>query len=186
MDSIRNGWFSELSELWPGQCFSLEVKEVLYKDKSKYQDVLIFESKNNGRVLALDGIIQCTQKDEFSYQEMITFLPLCSHPNPENVLIVGGGDGGVAREVDKHPLVKRCVQVIKLILYARTWIGRRFFEFFRSRGRATLKICFSNSHLRKLNIYLMFLRIYLISPTLKGTTKHRGSKQLNAISLRLN
>nr|CAI5845325.1 unnamed protein product [Callosobruchus analis] len=111
MDSIRNGWFSELSELWPGQCFSLEVKEVLYKDKSKYQDVLIFESKNNGRVLALDGIIQCTQKDEFSYQEMITFLPLCSHPNPENVLIVGGGDGGVAREVDKHPLVKRCVQV---------------------------------------------------------------------------
>nr|CAH7737816.1 unnamed protein product [Callosobruchus chinensis] len=111
MDRIRNGWFSELSELWPGQCFSLEVKEVLYKDKSKYQDVLIFESKNNGTVLALDGIIQCTQKDEFSYQEMITFLPLCAHPNPESVLIVGGGDGGVAREVDKHPLVKRCVQV---------------------------------------------------------------------------
>ncbi|VEN39443.1 unnamed protein product [Callosobruchus maculatus] len=121
MDRIRNGWFSELSELWPGQCFSLEVKEVLYKDKSKYQDVLIFESKNNGRVLALDGIIQCTQKDEFSYQEMITFLPLCSHPNPENVLIVGGGDGGVAREVDKHPLVKRCVQVIKLNFFK---IGR--------------------------------------------------------------
>ncbi|CAH1954374.1 unnamed protein product [Acanthoscelides obtectus] len=111
MDSIRKGWFSELSELWPGQCFSLEVKEVLYKDKSKYQDILIFESKNNGTVLALDGIIQCTQKDEFSYQEMITFLPLCAHPNPENVLIVGGGDGGVAREVEKHPLVKRCVQV---------------------------------------------------------------------------
>lgn len=59
----------------------------------------------------MDGIIQCTEKDEFAYQEMITFLPLCSHPNPQKVLIVGGGDGGVAREVQKHPLVKEIVQV---------------------------------------------------------------------------
>lgn len=48
----------------------------------------------HGRALILDGIIQCTVKDEFSYQEMISFLPLCCHPNPEKVLIVGGGDGG--------------------------------------------------------------------------------------------
>lgn len=111
MDKVRNGWFSEISELWPGQCFSLEVKKVLYEDKSAYQDIMVFESKHNGTVLVLDGIIQCTQKDEFSYQEMITFLPLCAHSNPEKVLIVGGGDGGVAREVQKHPLVKEFVQV---------------------------------------------------------------------------
>lgn len=61
--------------------------------------------------MILDGIIQCTERDEFAYQEMIAFLPLCAHPNPSKVLIVGGGDGGVAREVTKHPLVKEIVQV---------------------------------------------------------------------------
>ncbi|XP_057658560.1 spermidine synthase [Diorhabda carinulata] len=111
MEKLGKGWFSEISDLWPGQCFSLQVKEVLYKDKSDYQDILIFESTNNGRALALDGIIQATQKDEFSYQEMITFIPLCAHENPQKVLIVGGGDGGVAREVQKHPSVKEIVQV---------------------------------------------------------------------------
>lgn len=54
-------------------------------------------SEAHGRALILDGIIQCTEKDEFSYQEMISFIPLCCHPKPEKVLIVGGGDGGVAR-----------------------------------------------------------------------------------------
>ncbi|CAH0549662.1 unnamed protein product [Brassicogethes aeneus] len=111
MDAIRNGWFSELSSLWPAQCFSLEVTEPLYSGKSDFQDVLVFKSKKHGNVLVLDGAIQCTEFDEFSYQEMITFLPLNAHGNPQKVLIVGGGDGGVAREVSKHPLVKEIVQV---------------------------------------------------------------------------
>jgi spermidine synthase len=71
---------------------------------------LIF-SETYGRALTLDGIIQCTEKDEFSYQEMISMLPLCNHPAPKRVLIVGGGDGGVAREVCKHPLVEEVFQV---------------------------------------------------------------------------
>lgn len=54
--------------------------------------------------------MQATEFDEFSYQEMISFLPLNSHPNPEKVLIIGGGDGGVARECTKHPLVKEIYQ----------------------------------------------------------------------------
>lgn len=61
-------------------------------------------------MLVLDGRIQCTELDEHSYQEMISFLPLNAHPNPEKVLIIGGGDGGVAREVAKHPLVKEITQ----------------------------------------------------------------------------
>lgn len=61
--------------------------------------------------MILDGIIQCTESDEFAYQEMISFLPLNSHPCPKNVLIVGGGDGGVAREVAKHKLVENITQV---------------------------------------------------------------------------
>ncbi|EDW96690.1 spermidine synthase isoform X1 [Drosophila yakuba] len=112
MDSLNNGWFSELqADLWPGQSFSLKVKEVIHKEKSKFQDIQIVETETYGRCLILDGIIQCTARDEFSYQEMISFLPLCAHPNPKKVLIVGGGDGGVAREVVKHPLVEEVHQV---------------------------------------------------------------------------
>ncbi|KAK6176467.1 hypothetical protein SNE40_014751 [Patella caerulea] len=106
MDSIRNGWFSELSPLWPGQCMSLEVDKVLYHEKSKFQDILVFKSKTYGNVLVLDGVIQVTERDEHSYQEMLAHIPLFCHPNPKKVLIIGGGDGGVAREVLKHPEVE--------------------------------------------------------------------------------
>jgi len=63
---------------------------------------MVFDSETYGRVLVLDGVIQLTERDEFAYQEMITHLPLFAHPNPKRVLIVGGGDGGVAREVARH------------------------------------------------------------------------------------
>ncbi|XP_037085303.1 spermidine synthase-like [Pollicipes pollicipes] len=109
MDGIKTGWFSEFSSLWPGQCLSLEVEEVLFHEKSEFQDIMVLQSKAFGRTLILDGVIQCTEKDEFSYQEMISFLPLNSHANPKKVLIVGGGDGGVAREVVKHPAVEQVV-----------------------------------------------------------------------------
>ena len=112
MDAIKPGWFSEINnDLWPGVSLSLEVLDVIHRERSEYQEVMVVDTKSHGRTLILDGIIQCTEKDEFSYQEMIAFLPLCSHPNPKTVLIVGGGDGGVAREVAKHPLVERIVQV---------------------------------------------------------------------------
>ncbi|KAK7450502.1 hypothetical protein BaRGS_00039933 [Batillaria attramentaria] len=107
MDQIKDGWFSELSELWPGQSMSLQVEEVLFNEKSKYQNVLVFKSKTYGNVLVLDGVIQCTERDEFSYQEMIAHLPLCCHPSPRRVLVIGGGDGGVAREVLKHKQVEK-------------------------------------------------------------------------------
>ena len=73
---------------------------------SKYQDVLVFESTDYGNVLVLDNAIQVTERDEFSYQEMITHLAMNSHPNPKKVLVIGGGDGGVLREVVKHESVE--------------------------------------------------------------------------------
>lgn len=85
---------------------SLKVKEVLDHHRSLYQDVLVFESETFGKVLVLDGVIQVTERDEFSYQEMITHIPLYAHPNPKKVLVIGGGDGGVLREVAKHPMVE--------------------------------------------------------------------------------
>lgn len=125
MDQIKDGWFTELSPdqrgpsqgcgdncqensggSWRGQAFSLQIKKILFHEKSKYQDVLVFESESYGNVLVLDGIIQCTDRDEFAYQEMLTHLAMCSHPCPSKVLIIGGGDGGVLREVLKHESVE--------------------------------------------------------------------------------
>jgi spermidine synthase len=110
MDSLKPGWFSEFSTLWAGQAFSIAVDKILHQERSQYQDILVLQTPAYGRVLVLDGVIQCTERDEFSYQEMMTFVPLCSHPNPRNVLIIGGGDGGVAREVAKYPTVETIVQ----------------------------------------------------------------------------
>lgn len=104
--SVKDGWFKESSKLWPGQAMTLEVTEILHTEKSAFQDVLVFQSKNYGNVLALDGVIQCTERDEFSYQEMITHIAMNSHPDPKKVLVIGGGDGGVLREVVKHDCIE--------------------------------------------------------------------------------
>ncbi|KAL2315811.1 Spermidine synthase [Schizosaccharomyces pombe] len=106
---IKDGWFREINNMWPGQAMTLKVKKVLYAGKSKYQDVLVFESETYGHVLVLDGAIQATERDEFSYQEMIAHLALNSHPNPKKVLVIGGGDGGVLREVVKHECVEEAI-----------------------------------------------------------------------------
>jgi len=103
---LMNGWFSEVNSQWPGQAMSLEVEEVLFDQKSEYQHVVVFKSKTWGNVLVLDGVIQLTERDEMAYQEMIAHLPLYSHANPERVLVIGGGDGGVIREIVKHDCVK--------------------------------------------------------------------------------
>jgi Spermine/spermidine synthase domain/Spermidine synthase tetramerisation domain len=63
----------------------------------------VFESEAYGRVLVLDGVIQCTDRDEFAYQEMMAHVPLCALPSPaRRALVVGGGDGGVLRELARH------------------------------------------------------------------------------------
>jgi len=107
-DSVIEGdWFFEKSnEYLPGQKFGLQVEEVLFRERSAYQDVLMFRSKSYGNVMVLDGWINSVERDEFIYQEMISHLPLNSHPDPRRVLVVGGGDGGVARECARHPLVQ--------------------------------------------------------------------------------
>lgn len=111
-DLIDDGWFREVnSNAFPGQSFSLKVEKVLHHETSEFQDVLVFKSTDFGNVLVLDGIIQCTERDEFAYQEMITHLAMFSHRAPKNVLVIGGGDGGVLREVVKHPSVENATLV---------------------------------------------------------------------------
>lgn len=86
-----------------------KVKETLVTKKTKYQDLAILDTSFFGRMLVLDGIVQTTIKDEFVYHEMITHIPLFTHPNPKKVLVVGGGDGGAIREILKHPSVEKAV-----------------------------------------------------------------------------
>ncbi|KAJ4872452.1 spermidine synthase 1 [Raphanus sativus] len=105
--SVIPGWFSEMSPMWPGEAHSLKVEKVLFQGKSDYQDVIVFQSATYGKVLVLDGVIQLTERDECAYQEMITHLPLSSIPNPKKVLVIGGGDGGVLREVARHASVEQ-------------------------------------------------------------------------------
>ncbi|KAI3907257.1 hypothetical protein MKW92_005142 [Papaver armeniacum] len=118
-DTVVSGWFSEVpsdsegvrdvyynNPMWPGEAHSLKVENILFKGKSKYQEILVFESSKYGKVLVLDGIVQLTEKDECAYQEMISHLPLCSIPSPKNVLVIGGGDGGVLREISRHKSVE--------------------------------------------------------------------------------
>lgn len=107
MNKLQGEWFSEISEMWPGQALSLKVKEMIYHEKSEFQDIAVFESESMGRVLTLDGVIQVTDKDEFAYQEMITHLPLSTKVGElKKVCIIGGGDGGVVREILRYDSIE--------------------------------------------------------------------------------
>jgi len=79
-----------------------EVKRI----KSKYQEILVLETPEFGKMLILDGLVQTTERDEFIYHEMLVHPALLAHPNPERVLIIGGGDGGSVREALKHKQVQ--------------------------------------------------------------------------------
>lgn len=102
-------WFEEkLYDHWR-QTFN--VSKVLFHEKTELQDLVIFEAPVFGRVLALDGVIQVTEGDEFVYHEMMAHTPILAHGAARNVCIIGGGDGGVLREVLKHPGVEKAVMV---------------------------------------------------------------------------
>ena len=99
-----------VSEIDQGFGNTVEITNILCNIKSRYQRIKIYETANLGRLLMLDDIIQLTEFDEYAYQEMMVHPALQVHPNPEKVLIIGGGDGGVAREVARHKCVKHIDQ----------------------------------------------------------------------------
>jgi len=88
-----------------------EVGRVLYEVQTEHQHLVLFEHKFFGKMLMLDGATQVTTADEFIYHEMMTHVPIFAHGNAKEVLIVGGGDCGIAEEVLKHKTIKRLTQV---------------------------------------------------------------------------
>ena len=96
-------WFTEY---WTdGVGLTIKADEVK-KIKSKYQEIVVLDTPQFGKVLILDGLVQTTEKDEFIYHEMLAHPAMIMHPEPKKVLVIGGGDGGTVREVLKHPSVE--------------------------------------------------------------------------------
>ena len=86
---------------------TMKINKTLHTEQTDCQYLEMAETAEWGNMLFLDGMVMTSEKDEFVYHEMVAHVPLFTHPNPENVLVVGGGDGGVIREVLKHPSVKK-------------------------------------------------------------------------------
>jgi spermidine synthase len=90
---------------------TFEVERVIHEMQTKHQHLVLFEHPFFGKMLMLDGATQVTAKDEFVYHEMMTHVPILAHGHAEEILIVGGGDCGIAEEVLKHKSVRRLTQV---------------------------------------------------------------------------
>lgn len=100
-------WYSEKHENKAG--ITLKVTKTLYSGESEFQKIDVLETEAYGKMLLLDGLVMTTEQDEFFYHEMISHVPMISHPNPEKALVIGGGDGGTVREILKHPSIKEVV-----------------------------------------------------------------------------
>ena len=93
-------WFSEMHT--SNVKMSIRVEKQLFSGTSDFQRIDVFESEEFGRFLTSDGSVIFSEKDEFTYDEMIVHVPMAVHPNVRNVLVIGGGDGGVARELSYY------------------------------------------------------------------------------------
>ena len=116
-------WYKELQGNSYGP--AIRVDEEVVSVHTGFQKLTIFRNAELGRVLLLDDVLMLTEKDEFAYHEMIAHPALCAHPEPERVLIIGGGDGGTVREVVKHPEVKQAVLCeidFQVIEYSRKFL----------------------------------------------------------------
>lgn len=116
-------WYTEKQT--PSFGITAKVQETYVNEQTPFQHLVMQETEEFGTMLVLDGMVMTTVKDEFVYHEMVTHPALFTHPNPKQVLVVGGGDGGVIREIMKHPSVEKAVLVEiddKVIEYAKKYL----------------------------------------------------------------
>lgn len=102
-----------------------KINKTHHTEKTEFQELAMLETEEWGNMLTLDDMVMTTERDEFVYHEMVAHVPLFTHPNPKNVLVVGGGDGGVIREVLKHPSVEKATLVEidgKVIEYSKQYL----------------------------------------------------------------
>ena len=116
-------WFTEKQTDNFG--ITMKINKTLHTEQTDFQKLDMVETEEWGNMLLLDDMVMTSEKDEFVYHEMVAHVPLFTHPNPEYVLVVGGGDGGVIREVLKHPSVKKATLVDidgKVIEYSKQFL----------------------------------------------------------------
>jgi len=126
----RNMWFTDKDE---NQALSLRYSgNVLFKESSPYQTVSVYDTHSYGKMLAIDNMIMCTERDEFHYHEMLVHPALQLHGKAEKVLVIGGGDGGTIREVLRYPNVKEVtmVEIDDVVIKAsKEWLPQVSCEF---------------------------------------------------------
>ncbi|MBS0286432.1 MAG: polyamine aminopropyltransferase [Proteobacteria bacterium] len=96
-------WFTEFYPNF-GTGFGLQIKSKLHEEKSPFQTIAIYETTHFGNLMTIDSIIMLSSRDNFMYHEMMSHPILFTHPNPKNIVIIGGGDCGTLKEVLKHPV----------------------------------------------------------------------------------
>jgi len=103
-------WFTEICQEG-GSAFSLKLKSRLHEEKTPYQTIAIYDTETFGHLMVIDGCTMVSQRENFVYHEMMSHPALFTHDNPENVVIIGGGDCGTLREVLHHDKVKSATQI---------------------------------------------------------------------------
>ena len=108
--SLNKNWFSEVCEA-EGSAFSLKFKKKLHEEQTEYQKIEIYETEKFGNLMVIDGFIMLSQRDNFFYHEMMSHPVMFTHPDPKNILIIGGGDCGTLQAILKHPKVQTVQQI---------------------------------------------------------------------------
>jgi len=108
--TLDDKWFTEISAS-SGSAFSLKVSEKTHEEQTPFQHIAIYETDAFGTLMVIDDCIMLSDRDNFIYHEMMSHPVLFSHPDPKNVVIIGGGDCGTLREVLKHPGVEKVTQI---------------------------------------------------------------------------
>lgn len=109
--SVEDRWIAETLHEGRGVRTLYQAGRMIREEQTEHQHLALFEHPYYGKVLVLDGAVQVTSRDEFIYHEMMSHVPLITHGNAQEVLVIGGGDCGIAKEVLKHGGVRRLVQV---------------------------------------------------------------------------
>ena len=118
-------WFSQMETEHVKT--SIRVNKQLYSAQSEYQRIDVFDTQELGKMIVLDGEIIFSEADEFIYNEMIVHVPMAVHPNVKQVLIIGGGDGGVARVLTEYPEIEHIDVVEQDEMFLE--ISKEFFLF---------------------------------------------------------
>jgi spermidine synthase len=137
---LNDEWFTEIFDD-SGTAFSLKIRQKLHEEKTPYQTIAIYETEKFGNLMTIDGCTMVSTRDNFLYHEMMSHPALFIHPDPKNVVIIGGGDCGTLREVLKHQGIEKAWQIE--IDQRVTELSEQYFpELCESNNDARAELCF--------------------------------------------